>query len=78
MVERHAPRLDVALLLTFDSDWRLTKPKMHVASRLDPSPDAPKYKEDVQCEHGGLSANITVRRRISSEVSNRSLGNTQL
>ncbi|EPT06051.1 hypothetical protein FOMPIDRAFT_1034036 [Fomitopsis schrenkii] len=49
-------------------DWRLAKPKMHVASRPDPSPDAPEYKQDVECEHGSLSANITARRRISSEA----------
>lgn len=70
MVERHAPpRLESAPSLTIGPDWRLAKPKMHAASRPDPPPDAPDYKQDVQCEHGGLSANITARRRISSEVS---------
>ncbi|TFY64882.1 hypothetical protein EVJ58_g2344 [Rhodofomes roseus] len=49
-------------------DWRLSKPKMHVPSGPDSPPDAPDFVQDVKCEHGGLSANITARRRISPEA----------
>ncbi|KAH9934725.1 cysteine proteinase [Fomitopsis serialis] len=49
-------------------DWRLSKPKMHVASQEDPPPDAADFVQDVKCEHDGLSANVTARRRISSEA----------
>lgn len=50
-------------------DWRLAKPKMHVASQQDPPPDADQYLHHVTCPHGGLSTNTTCRRRISREVS---------
>jgi len=46
-------------------DWKLAKPKMHTISQADPAPDAPEY-DQVKCEHGGLSANVTARRRIST------------
>ncbi|KZT68135.1 hypothetical protein DAEQUDRAFT_340767 [Daedalea quercina L-15889] len=49
-------------------DWRLSRPKMHVTSQVDPPPDGPDFGQDVKCEHGGLSANVTARRRISSEA----------
>ncbi|RDB21476.1 Ubiquitin carboxyl-terminal hydrolase 48 [Hypsizygus marmoreus] len=49
-------------------DWRLTKPKMHVASEDDPSPDAAEFQSHVLCVHGALSLNTTGRRRISPEA----------
>lgn len=49
-------------------DWRLTKPKMHSASKGDLPPDAAEFVQHVRCEHGGLSANVTARRKISPEV----------
>ncbi|CCM02089.1 uncharacterized protein FIBRA_04166 [Fibroporia radiculosa] len=49
-------------------DWRLAKPKMHVACRDDPSPDSQEFNRHVRCEHGGLSANAAARRRISTEA----------
>jgi hypothetical protein len=49
-------------------DWRLMKPKMHLTSEGDPSPDAPDFDSHVRCEHGGLSMNSTNRRRISFQV----------
>ncbi|KAI0934305.1 hypothetical protein AcV5_006190 [Taiwanofungus camphoratus] len=49
-------------------DWRLAKPKMHVASQQDPPPDAEQYLHHVRCPHGGLSTNTTCRRRISREA----------
>jgi len=41
---------------------------MHVASQEDPPPDSADFVQDVKCEHDGLSANLTARRRISSEA----------
>ena len=49
-------------------DWRLLKPKMHVAYIEDPAPDSSEFYNHVHCEHGGLSLNTTLRRRISREV----------
>ena len=49
-------------------DWRLLKPKMHVAYEEDPAPDSSEFYNHVYCEHGGLSLNTTLRRRISREV----------
>ncbi|KAH9951255.1 cysteine proteinase [Amylocystis lapponica] len=49
-------------------DWRLTRPKMHVASQPDPPPDAEEFEQHVVCEHGGVTANIAFRRRISAEA----------
>ncbi|TDL21582.1 cysteine proteinase [Rickenella mellea] len=49
-------------------DWRCPKPKMHVRSRGDPPPDDEEYARHVQCEHGGLSLNLSVRRRISEKA----------
>lgn len=49
-------------------DWRLAKPKMHVEGAPDPPPDAEDYLRDVVCEHGGLTTNVTSRRRISAEA----------
>ena len=40
---------------------------MHVPYQDDPPPDAPEY-DRVHCEHGGLSLNVTGRRRISVQV----------
>ncbi|KAF9820152.1 hypothetical protein IEO21_01585 [Rhodonia placenta] len=54
-------------------DWRLTKPKMHSASQGDLPPDAAEFVQHVRCEHGGLSANVTARRKISPEIPNRVL-----
>ncbi|KAK0459838.1 uncharacterized protein EV420DRAFT_1629202 [Desarmillaria tabescens] len=48
-------------------DWKLAKPKMHVVSESDPSPEAPEYDRHVRCEHGGLVLNTTSRTRISVE-----------
>ncbi|KAL4247306.1 peptidase C19 family protein [Abortiporus biennis] len=48
-------------------DWRLSKPKMHTPSLPDPPPDDPEYDAHVKCEHGGLCANMSFRRRISVE-----------
>jgi ubiquitin carboxyl-terminal hydrolase 48 len=50
-------------------DWRLAKPKMHVASQDDPAPDSAEFETDIRCEHGGLSLNSANRARISTEVS---------
>ncbi len=47
----------------------MAKPKMHVVSEGDPSPEAPEYDKHVRCEHGGLVLNTTSRTRISVEVS---------
>ena len=52
----------------FFKDWRLLKPKMHVANQEDPAPDSSEFYNHVHCEHGGLSLNTTLRRRISREV----------
>ena len=49
-------------------DWRLLKPKMHVTSKEDPAPDSSEFYNHVRCEHGGLSLNATLRRKISREV----------
>ncbi|KAF8798163.1 cysteine proteinase [Phlegmacium glaucopus] len=49
-------------------DWRLLKPKMHVASENDPAPDSSEFYNHVHCEHGGLSLNTTLRRKISREA----------
>lgn len=49
-------------------DWRLSKPKMHDAYKEDPAPDSSEFYNHVHCEHGGLSLNTTLRRRISREV----------
>ncbi|KAF8163463.1 hypothetical protein B0H34DRAFT_795175 [Crassisporium funariophilum] len=49
-------------------DWRLLKPKMHVASEADPAPDSSEFYCHVSCEHGGLSLNTTSRRKISEEA----------
>jgi hypothetical protein len=49
-------------------DWRLLKPKMHIASEEDPAPDSSQFYSHVHCEHGGLSLNTTLRRKISREV----------
>ena len=49
-------------------DWRLLRPKMHVASEEDPAPDSSQFYNHVHCEHGGLSLNTTLRRKISREV----------
>ena len=49
-------------------DWRLLKPKMHVACEEDPAPDSSQFYNHVRCEHGGLSLNTTLRRKISREV----------
>ncbi|KAJ7581164.1 hypothetical protein C8J56DRAFT_866417 [Mycena floridula] len=49
-------------------DWRLVKPKMHVASQGDPGPDSPEYDIHVRCEHGGLTINSLHRRRLSSQA----------
>ncbi|KAG6887696.1 hypothetical protein C0992_011152 [Termitomyces sp. T32_za158] len=49
-------------------DWRLIKPKMHVAYQGDPAPDSDNFAADVLCEHGGLSPNTTSRRTISAEA----------
>jgi hypothetical protein len=54
-------------------DWRLLKPKMHVAYKEDPAPDSSEFYNHVHCEHGGLSLNTTLRRRISREVNIQSL-----
>ena len=54
-------------------DWRLLKPKMHVAYKEDPAPDSSEFYNHVHCEHGGLSLNTTLRRRISREVKIQSL-----
>ncbi|SJL00507.1 uncharacterized protein ARMOST_03820 [Armillaria ostoyae] len=48
-------------------DWKMAKPKMHVVSEGDPSPEAPEYDKHVRCEHGGLVLNTTSRTRISVE-----------
>ncbi|KAK0210866.1 hypothetical protein DFS33DRAFT_1252154 [Desarmillaria ectypa] len=48
-------------------DWKSAKPKMHVVSEGDPSPEAPEYDKHVRCEHGGLALNTTSRTRISVE-----------
>lgn len=45
----------------------MAKPKMHVVSEGDPSPEAPEYDKHVRCEHGGLVLNTTSRTRISVE-----------
>ncbi|KAF8911983.1 hypothetical protein CPB84DRAFT_1760942 [Gymnopilus junonius] len=49
-------------------DWKLIKPRMHVFADNDPGPDSPEFHNDIHCEHGGLSLNITSRRKISSEA----------
>ncbi|KAF8969843.1 hypothetical protein BDZ97DRAFT_1956803 [Flammula alnicola] len=49
-------------------DWKLNKPRMHTASEADPAPDSPDYDSHVLCEHGGLSLNMTSRRKISVEA----------
>lgn len=46
-------------------DWRLAKPKMHTPSEPDSPPDDPEYAHHVMCEHGGLTANVISRKRIS-------------
>jgi ubiquitin carboxyl-terminal hydrolase 48 len=51
----------------------LLKPKMHVAYKEDPAPDSSEFYNHVHCEHGGLSLNTTLRRRISREVNIQSL-----
>ena len=56
------------IILLFFKDWRLLKPKMHVAYEEDPAPDSSEFYNHVYCEHGGLSLNTTLRRRISREV----------
>ncbi|EGO18657.1 hypothetical protein SERLADRAFT_418842 [Serpula lacrymans var. lacrymans S7.9] len=50
-------------------DWRLSKPKMHTSLRGDVAPNAPEFIAHVTCEHGGLSLNVTARRRISAQAS---------
>ncbi|KIY43585.1 cysteine proteinase [Fistulina hepatica ATCC 64428] len=50
------------------TDWRLAKPKMHVPSKNDPSPDSEEYGHHVRCGHGALSLNISNRRKISKEA----------
>ena len=52
----------------FLTDWRLIKPRMHLACKDDPSPDASEFYNHVYCEHRALSLNTTNRRKISSEV----------
>ncbi|KII88369.1 hypothetical protein PLICRDRAFT_92113 [Plicaturopsis crispa FD-325 SS-3] len=47
-------------------DWRLAKPKMHKPSEPDDPP--PHVWDDILCDHGGLSHNLTIRRRISPEA----------
>lgn len=54
-------------------DWRLLKPKMHVAYEEDPAPNSSEFYNHVHCEHGGLSLNTTLRRRISREVNTQDL-----
>lgn len=56
------------------SDWQLNKPKMHVPSQPDPSPEnasddpALNFRSHVYCKHDNLSINTGSRRRISREV----------
>lgn len=54
-------------------DWKLTKPRMHIASKSDPGPDAQDFYNHVYCEHGNLSPNIANRRKISVKVGSSSL-----
>ena len=54
--------------LTLISDWKLTKPRMHILGQSDPPPDAGEFSGHVKCEHGCLALNTTARRRISAEV----------
>ncbi|KAJ6497048.1 hypothetical protein C8R47DRAFT_1184375 [Mycena vitilis] len=48
-------------------DWKLVRPKMHTFAQDDPPPDSEGYLSDVQCEHGGLSLNVSNRCRISTQ-----------
>ena len=57
------------LLIILAVDWRLLKPKMHITSEEDPAPDSSQFYSHVHCEHGSLSLNTTLRRKISREVS---------
>lgn len=50
------------------SDWKTNKPRMHVTGEPDPAPDSEGFRDQLYCEHGGLSLNITNRRKISSDV----------
>ncbi|KAH6918351.1 hypothetical protein BKA70DRAFT_13800 [Coprinopsis sp. MPI-PUGE-AT-0042] len=49
-------------------DWRLQKPRMHVAGRPDPPPDIPEFAEHVRCDHGELIPATINRRKISTEA----------
>ncbi|KAJ7097738.1 cysteine proteinase [Mycena belliarum] len=51
-------------------DWKLAKPKMHVAAQGDPPPDSAEFQPDVLCEHGGLCLVSTNRSRISVQAFN--------
>ena len=46
---------------------------MHVAYEEDPAPNSSEFYNHVHCEHGGLSLNTTLRRRISREVNTQDL-----
>ena len=41
---------------------------MHVRCQSDPAPDSAEFYNHVHCEHGGLTLNMTSRRKISAEV----------
>ncbi|KAL5489782.1 hypothetical protein ACEPAI_4614 [Sanghuangporus weigelae] len=55
-------------------DWQLNKPKMHVSSQPDPSPEnvsddsALDFRSHVYCKHNNLTINAATRRRISLEA----------
>ena len=55
--------------LTKFLDWKLSKPKMHLRGKSDPPPDSDEFLRHAVCEHGMLSINGSLRRRITSEVS---------
>lgn len=54
-------------------DWKLVKPRMHVAFEDDPGPNSPEFYNHVYCEHGGLLPKIANRRKISRQVGSYSL-----
>ncbi|EPQ58342.1 cysteine proteinase [Gloeophyllum trabeum ATCC 11539] len=53
---------------TWLKDWKLSKPKMHRSGQEDPAPNLPPFQQDVLCEHGYLSTDGHLRRRIPAQA----------